>query len=396
MKISKNDPKLTAYILKELSVAEMKQIEEQIKNDPELQAEVSRLQANVLQFKKLKVSETVRLSPVQREKIFSQTEGSTFWKKYNKLASGLAVASLAVVVYVKNEADLHSSAKQDSLLGSNVSTIPAIDDTPAVKMKMAPAKAQEEAKPSEVAVAAPVAVTPAAATDAASAVPSESTETLTAETSNDSITKEPQELVAKEVAESAFVSDEAAPKAVAKNNIALSPKRFGSRAQGGAAGSMAMGSSLGKSYAAKRESEASFGAGAAMAGVKAASKMAAAPAPINSVKIETDKFSFSLRNLKETFDNDVVANTILQPLHSCFENSLSRYVQYNLELEMSWNTDHGKVSNYTAQATVLQGEQKFETELYCVSRKIPSLFKNDDRLNQLTGAFNYRLILRSK
>lgn len=400
MKITKNDPKLTAYILGELSESEAKEVFEQIKNSQELQIEVSRLKANVLQFKKLKVADSVRLNPAQREKIFAITESSSSWKKYYKLATGLAVASLAVVVFVKNESVLQKSARTDSL-GSNIADVVssknmavAPADTAQMKSKPAPLPssnenadlAQRAGDKFNEAASGGAGAASALLVEAVGANAPSSPPEAAANTQPDSFAAKPAEsvdLAAKEEAPKAFVAKAPSPAAM-----------------GASAGMLAKGRSAkiasGVRASGAGSSGVSYGAAATYSAKKASAKLEEESIPRKIVDIDTEKFSFSFLNMKEKLENDEIANSLLKPLYSCFENSLSRYVEYHLEITISWEAQNGKVSHYIAQPSFLKGTQKYETELYCVDRKLHSLFKNDPNLNQLTRDFKYRLILRSK
>lgn len=79
MKISKNDPRLTAYVLNELDALEKSMIENALKADPELQSEVA-------------------LTKTQREKIFEKPASSSGWSLWT-IGGSLATASLALILF---------------------------------------------------------------------------------------------------------------------------------------------------------------------------------------------------------------------------------------------------------------------------------------------------------
>lgn len=103
MKLSKNDPRLTAYVLGELNQADRALIEKAIQEDPSLKIELALLQKNILLLKKKEVPDLdFKLTPKQRSEIFSQiaTKKKTFtpWH-YGFTGGGLVAASLAVLVF---------------------------------------------------------------------------------------------------------------------------------------------------------------------------------------------------------------------------------------------------------------------------------------------------------
>lgn len=101
MKLNKNDPRLTAYVLNELDANEKIIIEKALNEDPELRAEVQNLQKGVGQFKThFSSRETLRLSDEQREKIFSAAEAvkKSSWS-WLTIGGGLVAASLALMIF---------------------------------------------------------------------------------------------------------------------------------------------------------------------------------------------------------------------------------------------------------------------------------------------------------
>lgn len=97
MKINKNDPRLTAYVLNELDTNERNLIEKAIQADPELQSEVLLLQKTVGVLLQQQDQEVYRLSPEQRDKIFPKTK--SIWSMWPALGAGLVTASLALIIF---------------------------------------------------------------------------------------------------------------------------------------------------------------------------------------------------------------------------------------------------------------------------------------------------------
>lgn len=108
MKINKNDPRLTAYLLNELSLAEHQLVEQAVKQSPELTAEVEILKKNlnILSSPLSKDEDLFRLTTSQREKIFSTISDSrpNWFQSFVKGpwgygAVGLVTASFALMVF---------------------------------------------------------------------------------------------------------------------------------------------------------------------------------------------------------------------------------------------------------------------------------------------------------
>ena len=98
MKINKNDPRLTAYVLNELSGEEKHLFEKELHSDIELQNEVKRIEKTVGFLKKsFETSDNFQLNPNQREKIFAKEKKSN-WSLW-ALGTSLVTASLALILF---------------------------------------------------------------------------------------------------------------------------------------------------------------------------------------------------------------------------------------------------------------------------------------------------------
>lgn len=147
MKIDKNDPKLTAYVMNELADSEKKQIEAAMEADSELRHEVELLKkSSGLLVEALADKEEHRLQPEQREKIFAlltaKKKPAPFWK----LAGSLVTASLAVIL-------LRQYSKQQSY-ESAVAPAEATAPMQAPALKLSPNKFRPTAKKAEKVVLA--------------------------------------------------------------------------------------------------------------------------------------------------------------------------------------------------------------------------------------------------
>jgi anti-sigma factor RsiW len=107
MKINKNDPRLTAFVLNELSSAERSVIEQAIQADPELKREVLLLQTTVGLLSQSQESEVFRLDPAQREKLFPKKK--SLWTVWT-LSGGLATACLALILFQRTNYQQTESA----------------------------------------------------------------------------------------------------------------------------------------------------------------------------------------------------------------------------------------------------------------------------------------------
>lgn len=143
MKLNKNNPKLTAYVLNELSAAEVQQIELEIKQDPELQTEVQRLKQNINQLKQLKSSEVYRLDLNRRDALFAAVQPASRWSRILKYSGGLTAAALAVTLYINNQTGLNRSAGKMSKLSADKPSekVENISQSPPPKAASAPSRA---------------------------------------------------------------------------------------------------------------------------------------------------------------------------------------------------------------------------------------------------------------
>jgi len=329
MSISKNDPKLTAYVLNELSAAEAKPVADAVKNNPELQFEISRLQANLGLFKKLRPSENYRLDPARREKIFSQTQPVSLWSKYLKVAGGLAVASLALVIFVINESDLKSAASKSSFEAELAEAPkPVIPSQETMKAAPAVAKAKEQ------------------------------------------IEEKTQTIALKGAGGAAFGSGEG----------------LGRADTGGG----------GQGYFAADEPGRMAAAPTAMRAKLSNSQNAGGNVSVDDAPstLETEAYKFEVINLDK--EDPFTASALLNPLFSCFENSLSRYMNYHVEVSVYWNMQEGHVKNFGSAVEKTSGAQNFTEEQRCLEPKLRETINAQPLKFNPRGKQRIRLILRSK
>jgi hypothetical protein len=370
MSISKNDPKLTAYVLNELPEKEMQQMAEEIKNNPQLQAEVTRIKGNILLLKKLKQAETFRLDPARREMIFGKTQPTSLWSKYNRWAGGLAVASLALVIFVKNESSLKSAASKPHaeapFAASKEVSKPGRGSEDAIKITP-----QKKALPAHLNEAGPAAPAPVESA---------------AELQTDSAAK----------AKDNFVTEQnETPSEIALGASSARSRLDSTNANQAPSMAVASGGAVGGAYMLREDSGRGANAPAAMKSKMFAAKKAgdpvlpAAPPAIH----ETENYRFEIVNSNK--EDPYTAAALLKPMFSCFENSLSRYAGYDVEFTIYWRMQNGDISEYGSMMERISGAQLFTEEAKCLEPKLRETLKSALNLD-LRGKQRIRLILRSK
>lgn len=101
MKISKNDPRLTAYVLNELDTNDRKEIETALVADPELQNEVQHIKKSVSLLNTLQhETETQMLHSKQREKLthLATPQAGRGWSIW-AIGGSLATACFAIILF---------------------------------------------------------------------------------------------------------------------------------------------------------------------------------------------------------------------------------------------------------------------------------------------------------
>lgn len=107
MKIDKNDPRLTAYVLNEASKADRILIEQALQSDASLKAEIELLKSAVSRLHDARNESAYRLNPNQREKVLNRKpSGWNWWPA----VGGFATAGLALMLVFKNPVSTDSSA----------------------------------------------------------------------------------------------------------------------------------------------------------------------------------------------------------------------------------------------------------------------------------------------
>ena len=146
MKIDKNDPRLTAYVLGELSPADKALIEAALKTDSELQAEVLFIRKSTELLQQISHSETHRLSANQREAIFPRAKAKWAWWS---LGGGFATAALAVMLLQRGH--IESTAMPPEKPSADIAALEVqapvqmkAVEAPAAAVAAAPAPAKEE------------------------------------------------------------------------------------------------------------------------------------------------------------------------------------------------------------------------------------------------------------
>lgn len=395
MKINKNDPQLTAYVLNELSPQQMKALETQIQSDPELKAEVNRIKSNMTQFKTLKTKEVFRLDPHQRENIF-KTAGisQTFtWSKILKYSGGLVAASLAVIIYTNNSGKLNRSAKMSSDMQASAPALDEMSDSASAKVvaraesrPMAAKKimnAQQEGEKTDLDLSRGAPPPP---------VDMAASELLAAE---DASTPD---------LASALRSDEAPPP---KAKMQASKARTGSFSAGevGAADMSAKKMGLLNAFqgASKKDTTASEEAlGAAPAGLAMKEVFGSAGAGASPSARVQPPISKQLYDLESKSSQPEVYAKIAGPIFKCFDSSLSQYVKYDVAWNLTWSAKLGNVTAFSSEIidsgteSLKNPRQDFTNEIACVEQAIRTAFKKSLPPSQNETVFKYRFILKSK
>jgi hypothetical protein len=281
MKIDKNDPRLTAYVLNELSAADKALIEDALKADSDLRNEVQLLRKSAGILQSLSTQPSHRLSPSQRDAIFPKAKSKIGWLS---LSGGFAAAALAVIIFQRGP---DNSAK--------VAVVSS--DTVAVH--------QENKKPKAAAAEAPA----VAAADTAA----------TAET--EALVAPPAPAKDEAIAQFEERSRETSYAAAAGS---------GSGAYAASAPRKKMFTSVKSGGAASARSE-SLGA-AAMVAPRAA-QAPAEVAPLGDV---------TLTQILPKAPAVVLANSQFQ---KCFSENLSKYVKYHLVFGFKFILQNGVISN---------------------------------------------------
>lgn len=147
MKIDKNDPRLTAYVLNEVSNADRILIEQAMQSDAELRAEIELLKATVSVLSEVQNEPVYRLNPAQREKVLGRkTAGWNWWPALG----GLATAGLAIILVLKNPVSTDSSALLEQEKTAKLEAVSESKNETAVAEAGAPQSAGGAAPPQAV------------------------------------------------------------------------------------------------------------------------------------------------------------------------------------------------------------------------------------------------------
>jgi anti-sigma factor RsiW len=414
VKINKNDPQLTAYVLNELSAQQKKALESQIQNDPELKAEIARLKSNTSQLKNLKAQEAYRLDPHQRENIFKAAgiNQTSIWSKILKYSGGLVAASLAVVIYVNNTSSLKKSASGAKIgLGarselSEMSAAPvdakssSYETASGAAKKTAPAPIVEaEDAAAEMAADLQAEAPKPVQQEALAAAPKAKLYAAPAETINE--TQLAQNIAPSKDIEkkAAFAAGEVGAADMSQNKMRLlEPEQM--RKKEIAAGQPATAAAVAHASPAAEEgfgSVANRGALGASAGAGAG--VGAGAAAVNTQKPNVSMQLFDLES--KSSQTDIYAK-IADPVFKCFESSLSQYVQYDLAWNLTWSAKLGNVISFNSEMidygtdSLKRPRQNFSTEVSCAEQAIRQAFKTSLPPSQNENTFKYRLTLKSK
>lgn len=393
MKINKNDPQITAYVLNELSAQQMKAIETQIQNDPELKAEVIRLKSNTSQLKNLKAKEAFRLDPHQRDNIFKAAGiyQPSIWSKVLKYSGGLVAASLAVVVYVNNSDSLRGAAKAKV---SNLQAAPALSEMAEAPSTKVVARAESRAMPAkkimsaeqeneDSALAAARGAPPPAEMDSAPIVAAPAAPPPT-DFSEAKLAKDGAQV--DESRKGAFNAGEVGSAGMSQNKMRL----------------------LEPAQARKKEFVADQATASAPAGLaategfgSAGGSSAGAPLAKAANANAAPTVSKQLYDLESKSSQPEIYAKIADPIFKCFDASLSQYVKYDVAWNLTWSAKLGNVTSFSSEIidygteSLKNPRQNFSAEISCAEQAIRQAFKTLPP-SQNENTFKYRLILKSK
>lgn len=329
MKIDKNDPRLTAYVLNELTPADKALIEAALKTDSELQAEVLLIRKSTEMLKNYSSQESHRLSAEQRAALFPQAKPKWAWWS---LGGGLATAALALMLFQRSHLDIPAARSQkisDDVAAVEIAAEKA--DAPAPMKKVPPPEIPAEAK-------------------------------------TDSLAERQAET----------------PQAEAFRPQANAVVAAGAA---GAASDSAAAFAPADSFAAKSSGLAAMGSGGARK-----SKMFTATKSAAMVSSSIHNLVLSLRSPQELDPavSAVVENSVKPGLQKCFNDHLSKYLKYHLEISLKWKLQNGKAAE--VQATDPANTGVLTPELQnCVRSSV-----QQQNWPSISNQFEYRLNLDSK
>ncbi len=334
MKINKNDPRLTAYILNELKASERNIIESAIKADPELANEVALLKKSVDVFYKFEQAQDYQLNPEQKTKVLAQistqvssTKSWSWWA----IGSSLATASLALILYQQKAHERFEYA---------------------VTVVKPAAQSKKSEQPKIPAPAAPA---------AARLAESEEAPAKAKDSAKDSATESLKE-----------VSDQLADKyeaEIATNNSPSVTKGAGGAALGG----FASGAVAPKPMLAERKAKNEVPS--QNADLSAVSKSrAAAPAEVSRSLERARQYELEV-NLgqflpEEVDDADININmNLVKDLKKCFTDNLLKYKRYNLKLSLKWQIFKSRVTKVELIDTTNNADVSKEV-IICVQQAV--------------------------
>lgn len=412
MKINKNDPQLTAYVLNELSPSEKKAIETLIQNDPELKLEVTRLRSNITQLRSLKANEAFRLDPHQRENLFKAAGiyQTSIWSKVLKYSGGLVAASLAVIIYTQNSTNLKKSASSKMSGADTMAAAPALSELsePSTKVvaraesRPVAIKKIEKAEPENEDAAlvhsrgAPApgemaqAVVPAAESDAAAPVVNAPAAPAPAKADFSEAKLAQNAELPKDISKGTFSAGDVGAPDMSQNKMRLLDPSQAQKKEAAVTDEVTS-----STFGSLNTNEGRASGGASLGASSGSGSVAAA------MKVKPG-VSKQLYDLESKSSQAEIYLQIADPIFNCFDSSLSQYVQYDLAFNLNWSAKLGNVTSFSSEMidygteSLKRPRQNFSTEVSCAEQAIRQAFKSKLPPSQNETSFKYRLILKSK
>ena len=363
MKITKDSPILTNYLLGEVSPAEKLAVESAMQADPEIRSAVENLKSAVILAKSLnRETSPAKLSEAQRNIILSAAKAkseSGFILNWKSWGSGLLAASLALVIYINNRNQFNSISKSKQITATEVSEH---SDMPTPKKAMVvegktQISREVPQKQAEAVVDDSKLITAPAPSDMAQAKSMKAVEADSAE----SIEEEPP---------SSSPPSGNVPTALSKTkneSLDFAPPTSRSALGGGSAASSG-----------------------AMEGAQKRPSLAEAKRRV--VDLPTD-LTFDVVAPIELKENVAAVSHFTNLTKSCFTGAFSRYVKYEEEISFRWTVKNNVIERVDYSVNKASGHN-FENNLNCVLNSIRSSSEVD--LPRTPSPQIWRLIMRSK
>ena len=415
MKITKDSPLLTHYILGEVTPEEKIAVELAIQNDPEIKKAYEDLKP-VINLAKTLQNNSIKneLTPEQRNKILKaiglkeKSDSSFGW---GKLAGSLIAASLALVIYINNN-------QIDSRTGELKTTVPQTHSYAPAKKRFTPQKnAPDSGASSSAADSSRFSNAAIDSTEKSIIADSEGNNTASIKVgANPAVAT--QEAAIPEVAAIPVTAEKELPEAMSDEGVA---------GTGGASAHIVQKQKISESKlralpqpktlkapetAASNllyqsdEAPASFGGqgdiSARSAGIGSGGGTApSAPAESDSqVKgsLSEPRDDLNTQQIEiiapvEFQNNQFVLKNFRALVESCMSNSFSRYVKYDEEWLFHIISQNNRILN-VSRTTIKSTKQNFESNLKCIELAIQ---KSPDIILPRTETLQkWRLILKSK